>query len=83
MAGWTNEAGEPIMDGAAWRFEQELDAQSAWEDYAERYLDHYDDEPESWCKRCGEEGHEAEDCDNEPEPMDEPEDAWLDGFYEE
>lgn len=26
--GWTNEEGEPIMDGAAYRFEQQLDMES-------------------------------------------------------
>jgi hypothetical protein len=36
--GWTNEEGEPIMDGAAYRFEQQLDMESA----EQRYLD--DDE---------------------------------------
>ncbi len=39
MYGYTNEAGEPIMDGAAYRFEQELDAQYA----QERYLDEFDE----------------------------------------
>ena len=26
------------------------------------FYDSWGDEPESWCKRCGEEGHESEDC---------------------
>jgi hypothetical protein len=46
--GWTNEDGEPIMSGEAYRFEQALDA-----DYADqRYLDDDDyDGPE--CPDCG------------------------------
>lgn len=28
MYGWQNEDGEPIMDGAAWRYEQSLDAEN-------------------------------------------------------
>jgi hypothetical protein len=40
---WMNEDGEPIMDGAAWRFEQQLDADSRDDYYADRF---YDDEPE-------------------------------------
>lgn len=44
--GWTNDAGEPIMDGAAYRFEQQLDMESA----ADYYTDHfYDDDGESPC----------------------------------
>jgi hypothetical protein len=40
-----NEAGEPIMDAAAWRYEQELDYQASLEaDYEdEYYYDDYDD----------------------------------------
>jgi hypothetical protein len=81
MSDYFNEAGEPYMDAAAMRFEQELDAQSAAERFEESWYDY--EEPDVWCKRCGEEGHEAEDCDNEPEDYNEPEDAWLDGSYEE
>lgn len=33
-----NEAGEPIMDAASWRYEQELDYQSQFD------LDPYDDD---------------------------------------
>lgn len=33
--GWTNEAGEPIMDGAAWRFEQQLDMDSVYDSWDE------------------------------------------------
>lgn len=43
--GWTNEEGEPIMDGAAYRFEQALDAQYA----EERFMDDdefFGDEPD-------------------------------------
>lgn len=89
MYGWTNEAGEPIMDGAAYRFEQELDAQSAAERFEEDFYSMEGDEPD-WCKRCGEEGHEADECedvapeydDENTEPW-EDEDGWLDGSYEE
>jgi hypothetical protein len=37
---WQNEEGEPIMDGAAWRFEQQLDADLA----AERLRDEWENE---------------------------------------
>lgn len=44
---WQNEDGEPIMDGAAWRFEQQLDMDSA----ADYYEDHfYDGEDEAPCE---------------------------------
>lgn len=41
--GWTNDAGEPIMDGAAYRFEQQLDYDLAQERGMD---DFYDDD--SW-----------------------------------
>jgi hypothetical protein len=51
--GYTNEAGEPIMDGAAYRFEQQLDEESAFygsDDYDPADYDSPDeideDEPE-------------------------------------
>ena len=80
--GWTNADGEPIMDGAAYRFEQELDAQSAYE---RQFDDFYDNEPDEYCEG------DADDCPfggcvecdgdmSEPMPM---EDQWLDGSYEE
>lgn len=93
--GWQNEAGEPIMDGAAYRFEQVLDAQSA----EERYLDDDEffasDEPtcddvdtddvdehgRPWCYGC--DGY----ADHGTEPRDRwveaAEDAHLDGMWEE
>jgi hypothetical protein len=92
--GWTNEAGEPIMDGAAYRFEQQLDMESAHE----RYLDddeffgddepsHYDfdwDDLDStgmpWCYGCDDYAHHGVADDDEPFVM---EDQWLDGSYEE
>lgn len=66
------------MDGAAWRFEQQLDSDSAEErarmDYDD---DYYADAPEM-CYDCG----EAEDecvCEFDNEVV---EDSWLDGSYE-
>lgn len=66
--GWTNDQGEPIMDGAAYRFEQQLDADYAedrarmqWDDdfYAdypeEEHVLDYDDTNEDetpWCYGC-------------------------------
>lgn len=44
--GWTNEDGEPIMDGAAYRFEQALDAQYAEE---RAYDDFYNNDGETDC----------------------------------
>jgi hypothetical protein len=49
MYGWTNEAGEPIMDGAAYRFEQELDFQSAQERFYDMDdNDYWDNEPDDY-----------------------------------
>lgn len=80
MAGWTNEAGEPIMDGAAWRFEQELDAQSAAERFEESWYEDFDEcDEDHQCEDCGR-CVDACVCDDRD---DEPEDAWLDGSYEE
>lgn len=79
--GWTNEEGEPIMDGAAYRFEQALDAE-----YAEqRYMDDNDynpwDEGEDYeCPDCGLDADECE-C-PEVDYVPEAEDAWLDGSWE-
>lgn len=89
MYGWTNDAGEPIMDGAAYRFEQQLDHDSAmerWGDGSEFY-DYDDDEPD-WCHACGAEIPEDEDESDHMCPPGEgfnadPEDSWLDGSYEE
>ena len=68
-----NEAGEPLIDAAALRFEQELDRQSA----EERYLDDnegffydYDDEP---CEGCD---NDPEDCTCEDD-YEVPEDAAM------
>jgi len=68
---WMNEDGEPIMDGAAWRFEQQLDMDSA-DDYA---ADHFYDE---W-----DEDEEDDMDDDFPMSMEYGEDSWLDGSYEE
>lgn len=40
---WQNEDGEPIMDGAAWRYEQSLDAENPPYD-PDDYLPDYDGE---------------------------------------
>lgn len=69
--GYQNEAGEPIMDGAAYRFEQQLDYDYAEEQarmaYDEEYFaDYAEEEP---------------DVDFDQEYGDE--DSWLDGSYEE
>lgn len=68
---WMNEDGEPIMDGAAWRFEAQLDAEYEPDPY-----DDYDDydEPDE------EDEDEPEDDDDSPFVM---EDQWLDGSWEE
>ena len=44
--GWTNEDGEPIMDGAAYRFEQQLDLDSRDDYYADHFYDGDYDEGE-------------------------------------
>lgn len=41
--GWTNEAGEPIMDGAAYRFEQQLDMDVRSDYYTDHFYDDHDD----------------------------------------
>jgi hypothetical protein len=72
MYGWQNDAGEPIMDGAAYRFEQELDFQSA----QERFYDM--DDNDYW-------DNDEDDYDEPDDETSEPwedEDGWLDGSYE-
>jgi hypothetical protein len=48
-----NELGEPLMDAAAWRLEQSLDAESAYyetyEEQMERYQDDIADDP-NYCE---------------------------------
>lgn len=62
--GWQNEDGEPIMSGEAYRFEAQLDADSAHE----RMLDAYDDpqrhESRHGCGTTGCEAHDGECADN-------------------
>lgn len=41
---WMNADGEPIMDGAAWRFEQQLDMDSAHERYEDDFYAYEPDE---------------------------------------
>lgn len=43
--GYYNEAGEPIMDAAAARFEAYLDEESARDAYDDDYYADYEDEP--------------------------------------
>jgi hypothetical protein len=67
---WMNEDGEPIMDGAAWRFEQQLDMDSADDYYADHFYDdedYYDDDEEE---------------DEDDEDFDPIEDQWLDSYME-
>ena len=76
---WQNEEGEPIMSGEAWRFEQQLDYDSAMErwgdgsefyDYDEDESSHdldYDDLNQQgipWCYGCDD---YATNCDDNPE----------------
>lgn len=80
--GWTNEDGEPIMSGEAYRFEQALDAQSA----EERYMDDdqfFGSDDEYVCDGCGAEDEEDCTCDEDQDYYQGGEDAWLDGSYEE
>lgn len=85
--GWTNADGEPMMDGAAWRFEQQLDQDSyddGWSDPMESDYDPFGDEFQACASRtCDEDfrdcGHEDDESDPDDLGM---EDAWLDGSYE-
>lgn len=84
--GWTNEAGEPIMDGAAYRFEQQLDAESAeeraymaWED--ERWADYEPDIDPDNCPKLGnftfqDDGVRCDDCYVEGGAWERGEDGW-------
>jgi hypothetical protein len=92
MSEYKNEAGEWLMDGAAIRFEQQLDAE-----YAEqRYLDddyYYRDDEDADCDPdydldlhnghawCWTHDQNLDVCEgeNEPTPM---EDQWLDSYME-
>lgn len=47
-----NEMGEPLMDGAAWRFEQALDAESDYYDEFAAEIDPADYDDPDWCSRC-------------------------------
>ena len=63
---WMNEDGEPIMDGAAWRFEAQLDMQDAeeransawldddgWADEPHTFdMDDHDENGDYWCWGC-------------------------------
>lgn len=53
---WQNDAGEPIMSGEAWRFEQQLDLDAQADYEADRFYDEWPDEPE-----C-EEDHACDSC---------------------
>jgi hypothetical protein len=54
--GWTNEAGEPIMSGEAYRFEQQLDLDSRDDYYADRFYDQDDYDEGEECPDCGDFG---------------------------
>lgn len=89
--GWTNADGEPIMDGAAYRYEQYLD--STYEPDPDDFYDRWDDDEHDedscpmsdadfdsstglWeCMGCGKTWPD----DDEPEGM---EDQWLDSYME-
>ena len=86
--GWTNEDGEPIMDGAAYRFEQQLDLDSRDDYYADHFYDGDYDEGEE-CPECGDYGLDVQtgECGfcgyvmgDEPEYV--AEDQHLDSFME-
>lgn len=93
MTSYQNEAGEYLMDGAAIRFEQQLDYDYAEEQarmaYDEDYFRDYRDEEPEWCHGCGEEvddldAHECEEDDDFDQSIEYgDEDSWLDGSYEE
>ena len=91
--GWTNEDGEPIMDGAAWRFEQQLDMDSRDDYYADHFYDNEPDPdlydecencPDGWvdlstgvCGDCGVNGGVSLE-----DYADAMEDHWLDSYME-
>ncbi len=89
--GWTNEDGEPIMSGEAWRFEQQLDMDSQ-DDYLTDHF-YYNEPSDDYdeCDSCGGEYSMnlatglCEDCgagiDGEPDPC-VMEDQWLDSYME-
>lgn len=79
MNSWTNDAGEPIMDGAAWRFEQELDAH--YDEYERGFDDDFEPDCEGFADDCPYGG--CSECDDDTDTFDGMEDAWLDGSYEE
>lgn len=91
---WMNEDGEPIMDGAAWRFEQQLDAEAAEERLEIEYMDAWQDDapcesdPDD-CDGADLDGNndgtwECHWCGKEwGAPAALMEDQWLDGSYEE
>jgi hypothetical protein len=69
---WTNADGEPIMDGAAWRFEQQLDIEYA-EQRADWQMDDYsDDECDPWNNVCATDDEDCDTC----------RDYWLDHHAE-
>lgn len=56
MSNYFNEAGEPLMDGAAMRYEMYLD--STYEPDPDDYYDRWEDEPEE----CEDPDHACNDC---------------------
>lgn len=81
MSNYFNEAGEPLMDGAAMRYEMYLD--STYEPEPDYFLNegvYYEEcDEDHQCEDCGE-CVDACICDDRDEGG---EDSWLDGSYEE
>ncbi len=88
--GWTNSDGEPIMDGAAYRFEQQLDAEYAEQREFDSYDDYADEADYDECDACGGDIDPKDsrcfDCGRRAYFPDaeasEVEDAWLDSYME-
>lgn len=85
--GWTNEDGEPIMSGEAWRFEQQLNLDSQADYYEDHFYDDRDDPDYEECPDCEGDMDPTTGCCFDcgygglDEP-DEPEDAFLDSYME-
>jgi hypothetical protein len=86
MSNYYNEAGEPLMDGAAMRYEMYID--SMYEPDPDEYYDSYDEGDYDECPNCDDEGMDPQSGEcaycgytmgDEP---DVPEDQWLDSYME-
>jgi hypothetical protein len=93
--GWTNEAGEPIMSGEAYRFEQQLDADSRDDYYADHFYDNEPNDDYGVCDECGDDyglnlitdvcescGAGQGDVHDEQDAPFVMEDQWLDSYME-